>query len=107
MKSANLKLKLTIKGLGFSQQEVAEQMGISDGYFNRLLGKPLNAHYKALTTEAIHTLVNNRREQQKAFLAWLNDPQIGLDDASDTYAFFEKLHDARITKPLNSKGGEN
>lgn len=104
MKSANLKLKLTIKGLGFTQLEVAEQMGISTSYFTQLLKKPLEPRYKALATDAIQTLVDNRREAQNAFLEWLNDPRTGLDDETETRATYGKM---RNSKPLTSKGSEN
>lgn len=64
---------MTIKGLGFTREEVAEEMNITGAYFSKLLNQaPLDDHYKALAYQAVKTLINERREQQEKFLEWLN-----------------------------------
>lgn len=75
---ANRQIKLQIRGLGFTQAQVAQEMGISYSYFTRLLQLPLNPHFKQLTDNAIKSLVKKRYKQQKEVLEWVENPKSGL-----------------------------
>lgn len=78
MNKANLDVKFEIKRLGFSQAQVAEEMGISYSYFTKLLQIPLNPRFRRLTNNALQKLVKKRQAQQQIVLDWYNNPESGL-----------------------------
>lgn len=82
MNKNNLKLKFTIKGLGLTQEEIANEIGISVSYFNRLITKPLKPRLKVQINDAIETLVNEHRKQQDDFLELLASFETSNSDSA-------------------------
>lgn len=80
MYKANLDVKFEIKRLGFTQAEVAQEMGISYSYFSKLLQLPLSPRFRRLTNQALKGLVKKRQNQQQAVLDWYSNPESGLLD---------------------------
>ncbi len=78
MYMANRDIKLMIKELGFTQAQVAKEMGISYSYFTKLLQIPLNPCFKQKTNTAIRRLLRKRKAQQEEVVQWLNNPKSGL-----------------------------
>lgn len=75
---ANRDVKFTIKRLGFTQSQVANEMGISYSYFTKLLQLPLSPRFRRRADTALKSLVKKRYEQQKKVLEWAEDPKSGL-----------------------------
>lgn len=80
MYPANRQIKLKIKGLGFTQAQVAKEIGISYSYFTKLLQIPLNPQWRARTEQAINRLLVNRKKQQQRVLEWVENPESGYFD---------------------------
>lgn len=58
----NQEIKILIKKHRLFRYEVAEAMGISEGYLSTLLRKPLTADMKQKILEAVNRLINQQED---------------------------------------------
>lgn len=78
MYMANHEIKSLIRSLGFTQAQVAKEMGISYSYFTKLLQIPLNPRFKKKTNTAIRRLLRKHKAQQEEVVQWFENPKSGL-----------------------------
>lgn len=69
---ANEEIKSLIKKYRLFQYEVAEQMGISEGYLSTMLRKPLTKETEENIKDAINKIINQQEDLKK----WKNLKQL-------------------------------
>ncbi len=75
---ANRDVKFTIKRLGFTQAQVANEMGISYSYFTKLLQLPLSPQWAKRVDKALKQLLHERNIQDQKVVQWFDNPKSGL-----------------------------
>lgn len=77
---ANRDVKFTIKRLGFTQSQVANEMGISCSYFTKLLQLPLSPQWTRRVNKALKQLLHERNIEEQKVVQWFDNPKSGLLD---------------------------